>query len=107
MCQFGTKRIYRQDVQGKVSSTYFNCNKLGHRAFECKKSMQPRVHAHMTEVVIGGVPNIRLSAMISEINVVGLNLQEWWINIRATCHVYSIGGCSLPSSQLQMVIKFL
>ena len=40
----------------------------------------------MTEVV-GGVQDINLSTMVSEVNMVGSNLQEWWIDIGATRHV--------------------
>ena len=36
----------------------------------------------------GGVHNINLSTIVSEVNMVGSNLQEWWIDIGVTCHIY-------------------
>ena len=33
--------------------------------------------------------NMNLFAVIFEVNLVGGNTKEWWVNIRATCHVCS------------------
>ena len=67
--------------------TFFNCNKFGHRAFECRKSVQPRAHTHMTKVIMRSVHDINLLAMVPKVNMVRSNSQEWWIDTRATCHV--------------------
>ncbi|XP_057505591.1 uncharacterized protein LOC130788903 [Actinidia eriantha] len=53
-----------------------------------KKPMQPRAHAHMTEIITEGVDDINISAIVSKVNMVGSNLQEWWIDTGATRHVY-------------------
>ena len=57
----------------KFQGTYFNCNNFGYRAIEYRKPMQHRAYAHMTEVVTRGVNDIILSAIISEVNMVGSN----------------------------------
>ena len=33
--------------------------------------------------------NMNLFAVIFEVNLVGGNTKEWWVNIRATCYVCS------------------
>ena len=49
--------------------------------------MQHRAHAHMTKVVTECVNDNNLSEMVSEVNMVGPNPQEWWINAGVTHHV--------------------
>ena len=85
--KLGPKGAIAKKPLEKFQGTCFNCNKFGHRASECRKPMQPRAHAHMTEVVTGGVHDMNLSAMVSEVNMVGSNPQEWWIDTGATRHV--------------------
>ena len=53
----------------KFQGTYFYCNKFGHHTSECRKPMQSRAHAHMTEVITKGVHDINLSIIVSEVNM--------------------------------------
>ncbi|KAL6982051.1 hypothetical protein U1Q18_052698 [Sarracenia purpurea var. burkii] len=72
----------KEKFQGKC----FNCDKFGHRASECKKPKNPQAQAHMAEAAADAM-HIDLSAMVSEVNLIGSNPQEWWIDTGATRHV--------------------
>ena len=41
----------------------------------------------MVDGITKDVSNIDLTIVISEMNLVGSNPKEWWINIGTTCHV--------------------
>ncbi|GAA0156599.1 hypothetical protein LIER_14056 [Lithospermum erythrorhizon] len=43
----------------------------------------------MVNKVTNGMSEINLSAMVSELNLVGLNPREWWIDTSATRHICS------------------
>ena len=78
--------------QGKC----YNCGNTGHRASECRKPQQKRTfkknpQANMAEVehLSKDVSDISLSAVVSEVNLVGSNPKEWWIDTGATRHICS------------------
>ncbi|XP_057491347.1 uncharacterized protein LOC130777071 [Actinidia eriantha] len=68
----------------------------GHRANDCKsrapqrkfKKKQP-ARAHLTEVeqVTDDILDLDLCAVVSEINLVGSNPRQWWVDTGATRHV--------------------
>ena len=75
--------------QGKC----YNCGKTGHRAFEChlpQKTFKKNHEAHITELdsISRDVFDINLSIVVSEVNLVGLNLKEWWTDTGATRHIH-------------------
>ena len=41
----------------------------------------------MVDDISKGVSNIDLTTVIFEVNLVGSNPNEWWIDTDATCHV--------------------
>ena len=69
------------------------CNKQGHRAKDChsrKEQGNPkkkRPQANVTEV--DDVSDMNLSTVVSEVNFIGSNTKEWWVDTRATRHVCS------------------
>ncbi|XP_073133885.1 uncharacterized protein [Henckelia pumila] len=72
----------------KFSEKCFNCDGTGHKASECKKPMKNR-EVNMVENISHEVSNMNFCAVISEVNLVGSNPREWWIDIGATRHVCS------------------
>ena len=70
----------------KFEGLCYNCNKKGHKSFECRQPKRP----HMANVITQESDDFNLSAVISEVNFVGTNQQEWWIDTGATRHVCSV-----------------
>ncbi|KAK1423986.1 hypothetical protein QVD17_19297 [Tagetes erecta] len=75
----------------KFSGTCYNCDKPGHRASECR---QPKKETPRQANMVNDVENLvamisDLAMMISEINLVGSNTKEWWVDTGATRHVCS------------------
>ena len=66
----------------------FNCGKSGHRAKDCKAKKRQKTQANVVEKISNGVDDINLTAMISECNMAG-NPKEWWIDTRATRHIFA------------------
>ena len=66
----------------------FNCGKQGHRSSDCKlpKRNKPK-EANVIDNISKDVSDIDLTTIISEVNLVGSNPKEWWINTGATSHV--------------------
>ena len=85
----GPKQGPTKKFQGKC----YVCNKQGHRAKDyrsCKEQGNPkkkRPQANVTEV--DDVSDMNLSAVVSEVNFIGSNTKEWWVDTGATCHVCS------------------
>ncbi|XP_073057051.1 uncharacterized protein [Primulina eburnea] len=72
----------------KFSGKCYNCDGMGHKASECKKPRRNR-EANVVENISQEVSNMNLCAVISEVNLVGSNPREWWIDTGATRHVCS------------------
>ena len=89
----GPKQGPTKKFQGKC----YVCNKQGHHAKDChgrKDQGNPkkkRPQANVTEVngLLDDVSNMNLSAGVSEMNFIGSNTKEWWVDTRATHHVCS------------------
>ena len=89
----GPKQGPTKKFQGKC----FVCNKQGHRAkdYHSRKDQgnpkKKRPQANVTEVdgFLGDVSDMNLSAIVSEVNFIGSNTKEWWVDTRATRHVCS------------------
>ena len=85
----GPKQGPTKKFQGKC----YVCNKQGHRAKDCRSRREQgnlkkkRPQANMTEV--DDVSDMNLSAVVSEVNFIGSNTKEWWVDTGATCHVCS------------------
>ena len=66
---------------------------MGHRAKDCHKRQDQGTkkgsQANITEVenLSKDVDDIDLSAVISEVNLVGGDTKEWWMDTGSTCHV--------------------
>ena len=68
----------------------FNYGKQGHRSLDCRlpKRNKPK-EANVIDDISKDVSDIDLPAIISELNLVGSNPKEWWIDTSATRHVCS------------------
>ena len=68
----------------------FNCGKQGHKYSDCRlpKRNKPK-EANVIHDLFKDVSDIDLTAVIYEVNLVGSNPKEWWIDTSATRHVCS------------------
>ena len=66
----------------------FNCGKQGHKSSDCRlpKRNKPK-EANVVDGITKDVSDIDLTVVISEVNLVGSNPKEWWIDTGATRHV--------------------
>ncbi|XP_073137728.1 uncharacterized protein [Henckelia pumila] len=62
------------------------CGGPGHKSAECKKPKRNR-ETNLLEDISKEVSNMDLCAVIFEVNMVGSNPREWWIDTGVTCHV--------------------
>ncbi|XP_048322738.1 uncharacterized protein LOC125418317 [Ziziphus jujuba] len=68
-------------------------SKMGHRAVDCRLPKRKRnIETMMMEYITREVDEIDLSTVVSEVNLVGSNPREWWIDTGATCHVCANGS---------------
>ncbi|RVW85618.1 Retrovirus-related Pol polyprotein from transposon TNT 1-94 [Vitis vinifera] len=74
----------------KFQGKCFNCGKQGHKSVDCRlpKKNKPK-EANVIDDITKNVSNIDLTVVVSEVNLVGSNPKEWWIDTGATRHVCS------------------
>ncbi|KAJ9559825.1 hypothetical protein OSB04_004985 [Centaurea solstitialis] len=78
--------IMKKRFQGNC----YNCDKPGHRALNCRLPKREKTkQANFVDDIARDVSVLNLTAMISEVNLVGSNPREWWIDTGATRHVCS------------------
>ncbi|XP_074560084.1 uncharacterized protein LOC141816146, partial [Curcuma longa] len=65
----------------KFTGKCFNCDRVGHKSSDCRKPKKK----HEANVSEG--PDMDLCAAISEVNLIGSNPRQWWIDTGATKHV--------------------
>ena len=77
--------------QSKFEGKCYNCDKMGHRSSDCRKPKKPykKKEANMVDGISNEPSDIDLCATVSEVNLVGSNSREWWIDTGATRHVCS------------------
>ena len=64
------------------------CDKLGHKSSNYRLPKKNwNGEANVIKSITQEVSDINLSAVISEVNLVGSNPREWWVDTGATCHV--------------------
>ncbi|XP_073129071.1 uncharacterized protein [Henckelia pumila] len=76
------KDMFKKKFLGKC----YNCGGPGHKSSECKKPRRNR-EANLMEDISKEVSNMDLCAVLFEVNMVGSNPREWWIDTGATRHV--------------------
>ena len=76
----------KQKFQGKC----FNYGKQGHKSSNCKllKRNKPK-EDNVVDGITKDVSDIYLTIVISEVNLVGSNPKEWWIDTSATHYLCS------------------
>ena len=88
----GTKLGPKEEVSKKQRflGNCFNCGKQGHESSECRllKRNKPK-EANVIKDISKDVSDIDLTIVIPEVNLVGSNPKEWWIDTGATRHVCS------------------
>ena len=74
----------KQKFQGKC----FNYGKRGHKSSDCKlpKRNKPK-ETNVVDGITKDVSDIDLTTVIFEVNLVGSNPKEWWIDTSSTRHV--------------------
>ena len=77
--------VSKKKFQGKC----FNCDKMGHKSTECRLPKRKKHQAHMVDEVAQDMSEISLSAVVSEVNLIGSNPKEWWMDTGATRHICS------------------
>ncbi|RVX22336.1 Retrovirus-related Pol polyprotein from transposon TNT 1-94 [Vitis vinifera] len=74
----------------KFQGKCFNCGKQGHKSVDCRLPKKNKLkEANVIDDITKNVSDIDLTAVVSEVNLVGSNLKEWWIDTGATRHVCS------------------
>ena len=68
----------------------FNYGKQGNKSSDCRLPKRNKLNeANVVDDISKDVSEIDLTAVISEVNLVGSNPKEWWIDTGATRHVCS------------------
>ena len=85
----GPKQGPTKKFQGKC----YVCSKKGHRAKDCrsrKEQGNPKKKRPQANVIeVDDVSDMNLSVVVSEVNSIGSNTKEWWVDTGATRHVCS------------------
>ena len=82
------KPKFQPKFQMKFQGKCYNFNKLGHKSSECRLPKKTQ-EANVVDDITQDMSEINLSAVVSEVNLVGSNPREWWIDTGATRHVCS------------------
>ncbi|GMP95241.1 hypothetical protein CsSME_00044354 [Camellia sinensis var. sinensis] len=100
----------------KFKGKFFVCNKIGHRAKDCwnrkdkqgpsKKMKYEQAHITELETLSDGVTEMNLSAVVSEVNLMGSNSKEWWVDTGQHDMCVQIRKCLLPINKLRMESSF-
>ena len=74
----------------KFQGKCFNCGKQGHKSIDYRllNRSEPK-EDNVVDDISKDVSNTDLTTVINEVNLVGSNLKEWWIDTDATFHVCS------------------
>ena len=74
----------------KFTGKCFNCGKQGYKSSDCRLPKRNKLKkANVVDDISKDVSEIDLTAVISEVNLVGSNPKELWIDTGATLHVCS------------------
>ncbi|PKI36007.1 hypothetical protein CRG98_043582 [Punica granatum] len=78
----------------------FNCDKKGHRSADCMLQKRKKDHeANVANEIARDVADINLSIVVSEVNLIGSNPKEWWLDTGATDMCAQTETCSLCSNR--------
>ena len=79
----------------KTKGNCYVCDKPGHHAKDCykqkdKEQKPGKGKKKVTQANVAETDNrMHLMAMVSEVNLVGSNPKEWWVDTGATSHICS------------------
>ncbi|VFQ88358.1 unnamed protein product [Cuscuta campestris] len=72
----------------KFAGKCYNCGITGHRSSECRKKPQTKKQKK-EEALCSELDAMDLCAVVTEVNLVGSNPKEWWVDTGATRHICS------------------
>ncbi|VFQ89128.1 unnamed protein product [Cuscuta campestris] len=72
----------------KFAGKCYNCGITGHRSSECRKKPQKKKQKK-EEALCSELDAMDLCAVVTEVNLVGSNPKEWWVDTGATRHICS------------------
>ncbi|XP_074347103.1 uncharacterized protein LOC141685927 [Apium graveolens] len=77
--------------KSKFQEKFYNCDIVGHKSSDCKKPKKAnkKKKANMLDHISKDMGDIDLCVTISEVNMVGSNPLEWWIDTGAPRHIFS------------------
>jgi hypothetical protein len=87
--KLGPKGGIAKKQKAKFQGRCNNYDKVGYRSVDCCQPKRNPERAHVIEDLSRDEIDINLSAMVSEVNLVGSNPREWWIDTGATHHICS------------------
>ncbi|VFQ77106.1 unnamed protein product [Cuscuta campestris] len=73
----------------KFAGKCYNCGITGHRSSDCRKKKPQKGKKKTTEAMCAELDNLDLCAVVTEVNLVGSNPKEWFVDTGATRHICS------------------
>ncbi|VFQ75244.1 unnamed protein product [Cuscuta campestris] len=83
------KKIGPKGGISKFAGKCYNCNITGHRSSDCRKKKPQKGKKKTIEAMCAELDNLDLCAVVTEVNLVGSNPREWFVDTGATRHICS------------------
>ncbi|VFQ71252.1 unnamed protein product [Cuscuta campestris] len=86
------KKIGPKGGVSKFAGKCYNCGISGPRSSNCRKKKPQKNKKKTTEAMCAELDHLDLYAFVTEVNLVGSNPREWFVDTGATCHIFSNWG---------------
>ncbi|VFQ79646.1 unnamed protein product [Cuscuta campestris] len=83
------KKMCPKGGVSKFAGKCYNCGITGHRSSDCRKKKPQKGKKKTTEAMCAELDNLDLCAVVTEVNLVGSNPKEWFVDTGATRHIFS------------------